>query len=919
MMEKYNKDDKNKVKVLAERLQPGLNENERQLLSASELGDEEIVKQLIDRSEASAEVLDFQGRSALDLAIIAEDEGLTSYLIRKVSDKLIHQGLLCAVEQQRTQICELLLKNSIYDLTSSERQASEQLNLISITNGTTNNVHPKNTKSKVRIMLKEALMRASIKNNFQIVQIIMLKGICLEIPHDYFCSCKHCIGDRHNDYLGFCNRRLDTFRALASPAYISLTEEDPVLACFQLSKKFRHQKQIETEYQQIYDELGNQCEQFTLDLLDECRSSEEVKVLLSSSVKSKIETNTEKPYSSESFPLLLTAMQMEQKQFVAHEKCQAQVSEKWFKGLQAMRYLNRFQYLLLSIPIGMVLLPILSVVYIVAPWSKVTVLLNTPSTRFLSYTCSYLSFLFLTVVAKLHYSDMWISLACDNTPTSAYILITLIFVWILGWIWEEMKQVWSSGIEDYAGSVWNIIDSLMLMFLLASFTLDIVVPIKVADAFTTNPLPLNVTGEQVNLSTLLHCYVTAEVDEVDVCPSVSYSVGVSWEPSWIPDPELISDILFSFGIILSISRISFIMPANETFGTILVSFYRTFTDLMKLCGMFLLILLAFSCGLAALYAAHRCQTTTFKGFRATLFMLVWSLFGFGPGEAPELNKDAPMSSLTNNPSRNVYTENLGYLLYGTYVFAALIVLMNLLIAVMSVTFEEVQDKRDVEWKFMRTELWLSFIEPGCPVAPPFNIIPTPKTIMKFVCCIKSFICRCGCKTELKRTSMFKKKTDDPCNVRKVVICSLVRRYILHAEREKVEDDDDATEDKLRRLIELVASKIEGRLDDIENRLNTVDTSIGDVNKGANEIFTLQKTDMGLTEKLIEAQEIYKKLMHKNWEENTMFYERKLEEINEMKDEKLRLVALGKMTEAERINDEMLAKLMTEFVPKTTLK
>lgn len=184
-MEKYNKDDKNRVKVLAERLQPGLNENERQLLSASELGDEEIVKQLIDRSEASAEVLDFQGRSALDLAIIAEDESLTSYLIRKVSDKLIHQGLLCAVEQQRTQICELLLKNSMYDLTSSERQASEQLNLISITeNGTTKNVHPKNPKSKVRIMLKEALMRASIKNNFQIVQIIMLKGICLEIPHE---------------------------------------------------------------------------------------------------------------------------------------------------------------------------------------------------------------------------------------------------------------------------------------------------------------------------------------------------------------------------------------------------------------------------------------------------------------------------------------------------------------------------------------------------------------------------------------------------------------------------------------------------------------------------------------------------------------------------------------------------------------
>ena len=77
-------------------------------------------------------------------------------------------------------------------------------------------------------------------------------------------------------------------------------------------------------------------------------------------------------------------------------------------------------------------------------------------------------------------------------------------------------------------------------------------------------------------------------------------------------------------------------------------------------------------------------------FKGTVFLLVWSLFGFGPGEAPDLDNDGPMSSLTNNPSRNAYTVYVGYILYGVYVFAALIVLMNLLIAVMSATFEEVQ-------------------------------------------------------------------------------------------------------------------------------------------------------------------------------------------------------------------------------------
>jgi hypothetical protein len=51
-----------------------------------------------------------------------------------------------------------------------------------------------------------------------------------------------------------------------------------------------------------------------------------------------------------------------------------------------------------------------------------------------------------------------------------------------------MKQVGESGIEDYIGSMWNIIDFLMLTFLLASSTLDVVVPIKVGQAFSDNPL-----------------------------------------------------------------------------------------------------------------------------------------------------------------------------------------------------------------------------------------------------------------------------------------------------------------------------------------------------------------------------------------------------------------------------------------------
>merc|ERR1719384_2853876 len=40
-------------------------------------------------------------------------------------------------------------------------------------------------------------------------------------------------------------------------------------------------------------------------------------------------------------------------------------------------------------------------------------------------------------------------------------------------------------------------------------------------------------------------------------------------------------------------------------------------------------------------------------------------------------------------------------------------------------------KADTEWKFARSKLWISYFEDGGTVPPPFNIIPTPKTLYYF--------------------------------------------------------------------------------------------------------------------------------------------------------------------------------------------
>ena len=42
-----------------------------------------------------------------------------------------------------------------------------------------------------------------------------------------------------------------------------------------------------------------------------------------------------------------------------------------------------------------------------------------------------------------------------------------------------------------------------------------------------------------------------------------------------------------------------------------------------------------------------------------------------------------------------------------------------------------QERADVEWKFARSKLWISYFEEGGTCPPPFNIITTPKSVYYF--------------------------------------------------------------------------------------------------------------------------------------------------------------------------------------------
>lgn len=108
-------------------------------------------------------------------------------------------------------------------------------------------------------------------------------------------------------------------------------------------------------------------------------------------------------------------------------------------------------------------------------------------------------------------------------------------------------------------------------------------------------------------------------------------------------------------------------------------------------------------------------------------------------------------------------EAVGMSLVALYHVIIIIVLVNMLIAMMSHSFERIQEDTDVEWKFARTRLWLTYMDdysilPGeiprtstlllslssisfcVAFSVPFNMLPTPRMFHDFYYWVRHDMC-----------------------------------------------------------------------------------------------------------------------------------------------------------------------------------
>lgn len=89
------------------------------------------------------------------------------------------------------------------------------------------------------------LILASQKNQYEIVQLLLLRGEIIQKPHKFRCACQECTNKMKFDMLRSAKYRLNAYRGLASEAYISLSSKDPIFTAFELGAELKSLSRVE--------------------------------------------------------------------------------------------------------------------------------------------------------------------------------------------------------------------------------------------------------------------------------------------------------------------------------------------------------------------------------------------------------------------------------------------------------------------------------------------------------------------------------------------------------------------------------------------------------------------------------------------------------------------------------------------------
>ncbi|XP_035675499.1 short transient receptor potential channel 4-like [Branchiostoma floridae] len=637
---------------------PILGENsqlQRRFLSQVKDGDSAEVEEMLTKHvhdvSFTIDCLDPCGRSVVELATIRGNQEMVETLLRHGAD--LGDSLLYAVDLEKEDIVTTLLS---YPRTEGSEFSTDK--------GT-----PKESLFSSHVT---PLLLAAHRNNYSILKLLLYHQCPLPIIGDVSGSTDH-------------RAMLDYYRAVTSPSYILLTSQDPFETAFKLKEELNNIVSCLETGKREFQELSARLEEFTAELINFARCPKEVMTVLNAG-------DNMEDIAGLRMRQLQKAIEVGHKKFVAHNKCQELLNLQFYRRHHGVLYSTTWKKML-AFWICKVLTPVLALVYMVIPKAYLGEAIASPVVKFNMRSWSWLLFLTITIL-----------LNGDLESTEAYVLIGTYYCWVLGMVWEKVKEIWTASVD-----AWNKWDMLLLL-----------------------------------------CHVTAMGCFTGGIVAIQKDVNLLFNPGeW--NPFFIGSYFLAIAVILSFARYMSMLMFSETIGPLLLSMYKMVVDIFRFIIVFLIIIVGFATALQRLYSSPRpdsdclkefyqarreqhqanntnvnftaedfCYYGDFAHLHKSIFYLCWTLYG--KFEFTDLDVTAP-----NAVQFPVVSIWLSRILFITYITTSIIIMLNILIAMMSDSFSSVSSDAEVEWRFARSREMLKYIPKGRTLPPPFNLIPSPKS------------------------------------------------------------------------------------------------------------------------------------------------------------------------------------------------
>ncbi|XP_067131405.1 short transient receptor potential channel 4-like [Centruroides vittatus] len=426
-------DSKEKKRVINELLNLGnVEEIFFKLVECGNLN--ELKNFLSENPELNINCLNFQGYSALHIAINSELLHIVEFLIStpkiNLSDCVLHAISIGNIEIT-TAILDAL-KNKDPDLEFVAYPDSIEFSL---------GVTP--------------LVLAAQKGNIEIIRLLLKRNHIASIPHIPTCLCRECKEViRETGTLDLTTKRLDIFKGICNPYYICLSSSDPILTAFDLDEQLKFCAEMEKEYHMEYNALSENLRMFAVDLLSQCSDIQEVEKIL------KLKSGSS--WKRSKYPRLQIALDYRQKEFVAHPSVQKVVTAEW-NGVWTTFSKYRTWKKGLIILVRMFILPVVFFTVLLFPKSHLGKRWKCPQSRFLNELASYLIFLiFLFLLIQIHTEQS--SRGPPNTGLEAVVVL-----WVLGYLFSSLRSLCLQGWKRFQQYWWNIYSLVMELLFILTF------------------------------------------------------------------------------------------------------------------------------------------------------------------------------------------------------------------------------------------------------------------------------------------------------------------------------------------------------------------------------------------------------------------------------------------------------------------